>query len=94
MQRLATHVLITTVGFVVVAFVIVLISNTTVTTNNTSEVEVEYKVAGNEEIETEAVLTRRSPLKTSVLFNEKASYSSAMTVLDELPSVFRKSRLI
>lgn len=89
MQRLSTHVLITMVGFVVVAFVIVLISNTAVTTNNTSEVEVEYKVAGNEEIETEAVLTRRRPLKTSVLFNEKASYSSAMTVLDVLPSVFR-----
>lgn len=103
MQRLATHVLVTRVSFVAIAFVIAFILNITAIANNASDdkdtslytdIEVYFKTARNEEVETGNVLTRKKPPKTNVLFNEKTSYSSAMTVIDKLPSNFKKSRLI
>ncbi len=103
MQRLANHVLVTAVSFVVIAFVIALTPNITTLDNHASDdkdtllytdIEVEYKLARDKEIETGVVLKRKNPPKTDVLSNGRANYSSAMTVIDELPSVFKKSRLI
>lgn len=52
------------------------------------------RVARDKEIDNANAQMRLRLLKADLLKNEKPAYSSSMTVLDKLPSTFKKSRLI